>query len=204
MRVIASAYPTEIILTGLNACAVRLRCDELLRLQPLEIKLNSSSVLDLAPCIQRDRNIDLAAGRIDEIQLSVLRCAGVVADLNFAVRCEVQLFLHTGKDLCIPVEVILPVVDRIVIILAAKMRILFAEVGHGVESAVQHNTDIRRIGAESITAIFKEDCIPVILQRIDLGLQVNECRLNIIDIIFIDTNTGCVVISLVFPDGKLC
>ena len=71
MHVVASAHPAEIVFTRLDARAVGLRGDELLHLKPLKIKLDCSAVLDLTPCIQRDRHIDLAAGRIDEIQFTI-------------------------------------------------------------------------------------------------------------------------------------
>ena len=178
MRVVAPSHPAEIVFTRLDTRAVGLRGDELLRLQPLEIELNGSAVLDLAPSVQRDRNIDLAAGRVDKIQHTVLRCAGIVAELDLAVRGQLDALLDTGQNLRIPVKVLLIVEQRIVVRFRTEIRELAAHIRQRPEAAVQHEAENSAVLFRNISTALKQHSIAVVFQCIDLRLQVNERCLN--------------------------
>ena len=84
MRIIAPSDPRKIILAGTDAVTGSFRRDEILRLQPLERKLNSVPMFDLVHGVGCDRHINFTAGRIDEIQLTGLGESRIVADLHLA------------------------------------------------------------------------------------------------------------------------
>ena len=141
---------------------------------------------------------------MNKIPFSRLGCSGIVADLEPAVRCQMQWLFDTGQHLRIPVEILLTVVQRIIVFRTTEMRILIAEMLHGVVSAVQRNADAPGVLTQRIRTVFKQCCKSAVFQSIDLVLKVDQCSLDTVNIIFIDRNPTGIMVAFFTDNSQIC